>query len=466
MTIIMWFRNDLRIHDNPALATAVQEGDTVIPVFIWNNALLHGNHHASNRNRFLLECLVDLSASMKKLGGELVLRNGAPETVLLELAQSFHADAVYLAADYSPLAIKRDKTVKIALEKASIRFRSFGGRLAVSKLDELHTQAGTPHKVFTPFWRQWQQIGRRELAAVPRHIALPAEINLGGLPALASITIEAELSPDVIPGGETAARARLQHWLSTGVAHYKDTNNKIGIEGTSRLSAYLHFGCLSVREIETMLPDNLGAAAWHRQLAWREFYHYVIYKFPDNSHQPFQARYHDLKWDTNQSLLTAWQTGMTGYPILDAAMRQLTREGWMHNRARLIVGSFLTKDLWLNWQDGETFFMRWLLDGDEANNNGNWQWIASVGVDPAPAFRRLYNPSTQAKNFDPDGSYIRRYVPELKQVPDAYLIEPWTMPAAVQTKSHCLIGKDYPAPVIDHKVARQAALERFRMTKN
>jgi deoxyribodipyrimidine photo-lyase len=210
-----------------------------------------------------------------------------------------------------------------------------------------------------------------------------------------------------------------------------------------------------------MLPDNAGARAWHRQLCWREFYHYVLLNNP-HKEQEFQERYRSLQWDTDKKLLRAWQQGKTGYPAVDAAMRQLLQEGWMHNRARLIVGSFLTKDLWQDWRHGETHFMHWLIDGDEANNNGNWQWIASVGVDPAPVYRRLYNPTTQGQKFDPSGAYIRRYVPELAHVPDKYIFEPWTMPADTQKEAKCHIGQDYPEPIVDHKQARLAALEQYR----
>ena len=207
---------------------------------------------------------------------------------------------------------------------------------------------------------------------------------------------------------------------------------------------------------------NEGADAWHRQLAWREFYHYIIFNFPSNAKQEFQERYRTLDWGHDKTLLTAWQDGQTGYPVVDASMRQLLQQGWMHNRARLIVGSFLTKDLWLDWRHGEQHFMRWLIDGDEANNNGNWQWIASVGVDPAPLFRRMYNPASQQKNYDPNGDYVRTFVPELKDVPDKYLSQPWTMPEAIQIASKCLIGKDYPAPIVDHAKARLEAFEHYR----
>ena len=201
-------------------------------------------------------------------------------------------------------------------------------------------------------------------------------------------------------------------------------------------------------------------------MAWSDFYNYVLFNFPANAKHEFQERYRGkLKWHNNEGHLEAWQQGRTGYPIVDAAMRQLNQEGWMHNRARLIVGSFLTKDLWLDWREGETYFMRMLTDGDEANNNGNWQWIASVGVDPAPVFRRLYNPSSQMKNYDPEGEYIRRYVPELKDVPVKYLGEPWTMSEQQQADAHCVIGIDYPRPIVNHKEAREHALAQYANAK-
>jgi deoxyribodipyrimidine photo-lyase len=281
------------------------------------------------------------------------------------------------------------------------------------------------------------------------------------MPKRIDLTTASDLSPNAMKGGETEGRKRLKKFLEEDIANYHQGNNDMAVNSTSRLSSYLHFGCLSPREIETKLPDNAGARAWHRQLCWREFYNYILLNNPKTD-QEFQERYRALTWPLNKKLLEAWQKGLTGYPAVDAGMRQLLQEGWMHNRARLIVGSFLTKDLWQDWRSGETNFMHWLIDGDKANNNGNWQWIASVGVDPAPVYRRLYNPSTQRDNFDPSGKYVRQYVPELENVPDKYLSQPWTMPAKVQKEVHCIIGEDYPAPIIDHKAARQAALEQYR----
>ncbi|MBC7707853.1 deoxyribodipyrimidine photo-lyase [Polaromonas sp.] len=462
-TVIVWFRNDLRLHDHPALVTATQDADVVIPVFIFNNTLLKDGHSSDNRNRFLLESLTDLKKSLSELGSDLVIRAGSASTELRKLALEVSAEDIYYSADYTPYAIKRDKTVKQALANDDINFRGFPGRLAVSNLNALHTKAGTTHKVFTPFFRNWLEVQRRPVAVLPSKLpAIPDALDVGSIPALETITAKINLSPNVLPGGERAARERLHDFLENDIDDYKQANNVMAVAGTSRLSSYLHFGCISPREIETMLPETDGARAWHRQLAWREFYNYIIFKFPTNADLEFQERYRGLTWDDDPKLLQAWKDGQTGYPIVDASMRQLRAEAWMHNRARLIVGSFLTKDLLLDWRHGEAYFMHLLIDGDEANNNGNWQWIASVGVDPAPVFRRLYNPSLQQKNYDPDGVYVRQFVPELKLVPGEYLAEPWTMPEDVQKTANCIIGTDYPAPVVDHKTARLVALDKYR----
>lgn len=464
-TIIVWFRNDLRISDNPALAAAVQEADQVIPLFIFNDSLLNGKHASSNRNRFLLECLQNLDDTLQNVGGRLFIRRGEAAPVLTELVKQTDATAVYCAADYTPFALHRDKQVKAVLAEAGVALRLFPGRLIVDSFKDLHTKAGSPHKIFTPFYKNWLQLERRKLAPEINALAVPENLEPGMLPELSAITETDLLSPNVLKGGEAAACARFEQYMIDGVHAYHQTNNLIALNATSRLSPYLHFGCLSPLEAEIKLPDGEGPNAWRRQLAWRDFYNYVLFHYPDNAQQEFQTVYRDFPWDYNEAFLTAWQTGKTGYPIVDACMRQLLKEGWMHNRGRLIVGSFLTKDLGLDWRLGEQFFMQMLLDGDEANNNGNWQWIASVGVDPAPVFRRLYNPTSQQANYDPEGAYVRRYVPELINVPDKYLAEPWKMPEDVQAEVGCRIGAEYPAPIVDHKQARTAALAKYRAAK-
>lgn len=460
-TTIVWFRNDLRIHDHPALAKAIAESDAVIPLFIIDDALMNGEAKGSNRNRFLIESLADLRQSLQAIGGDLVIRHGNAVEALQTLVSEQHVDAIYYTADYTPYSIKRDRTIESAFKDSDTTIRGFAGRLIVSSIDKLNTKSGTPHKVFTPFWRNWQTIQRRAIAQKPSSIQLPSSIATGELPKMNDVTNDRDLSCTVLHGGEAAGRKRLHDFLKNDIKQYHDNSNDMAADATSRLSAYLHFGCISPREIETMLPDNKGAASWHRQLCWRDFYHYVLFHHPQKN-QEFQERYREMEWGNDRTLLEAWQQGKTGYPVVDAAMRQLNQEGWMHNRARLIVGSFLVKDLWIDWRLGEAYFMKMLIDGDTANNNGNWQWIASVGVDPAPVFRRLYNPSSQAKNYDPNGEYVYRYVPELKGVPLKYLAEPWTMTTDQQQEYNCVMGKDYPAPIVDHKQARVAALERYR----
>lgn len=458
--IIVWFRSDLRIHDNIALTTATQDAPTIVPVFIFDATITKGKFSSSNRNRFLLESLKDLKESLINIGGDLIIREGNPQKVLLTLAKETNAQRVYYTADYSPLSIKRDTLIEQTLIQEAIETRGFGGKLAVSSVQKLMTKSNTAYKVFTPFWKNWRLVERRVVVAAPEGISLPV-LTVGSLPSIDSLTTNSELSGDVLKGGETEARKRLNAFLNGPINSYHLDNNDMGVDGTSRLSAYLHFGCLSVREIETLLPDSEGAQSWHRQLAWRDFYYYVLFHFP-HPEREFQERYRTYPWQNDEGLFKAWKEGRTGYPVVDAAMRQLKQEGWMHNRARLIVGSFLTKDLGIDWRQGEAHFMRWLIDGDMANNNGNWQWIASVGVDPAPVFRRLYNPSSQRDTYDPDGVFVRKYLPELARVDDKHLSEPWKMSEEAQKNANCVIGIDYPAPIVDHKEARKVALEKYR----
>ena len=298
----------------------------------------------------------------------------------------------------------------------------------------------------------------------PRSLgSLPAGLSKGRLPSLAELGLEQQVA-EPPPGGEAAARERLSRFLRSGVREYGENHDALGRDRTSRLSPYLHFGCLSPREVEARLPRGAGPDAFRRQLGWRDFHHHVLLHHPRNARSEFQERYRGaISWSRAERRFGAWCDGRTGFPLVDAGMRQLQREGWMHNRARLVVGSFLTKDLGIDWRWGERHFMRLLVDGDEANNNGNWQWIASVGTDPQPAFRRIYNPARHQQRYDPDGAYVRRYVPELRDVPDRHLAEPWTMPREVQRACGCVIGTDYPEPIVDHAQARRRALERYRV---
>jgi deoxyribodipyrimidine photo-lyase len=453
MTALLWYRRDLRVADHPALHAALEAG-RVVPVFCLDDRLLHGRHASGPRTQFLLECLRDLDRSLRERGSGLVVRHGRPERELVRLAREVDATAVHASADGGPFAARRD-----------VRVAGVVLHPGLGAVDESpRTKAGRPYTVFTPFHRAWLAAGRRDVLGAPDALpALPSKVRKGRVPALGALGLEQEVA-EPLPGGERAGRARMARFLAGGVRDYADAHDGLDRDGTSRLSAYLHFGCISARELEDSLPRGAGPDAFRRQLCWRDFYQHVLEHFPANARSEFQERYRGgrLRWSYARRRFERWCAGQTGFPLVDAGMRQLLREGWMHNRARLVVGSFLTKDLGIDWRWGERHFMRLLIDGDEANNNGNWQWIASVGVDPQPAFRRIYNPALHMERFDPDGAYVRRYVPELRPVPDRHLPEPWTMPEALQREVGCVIGVDYPAPMVDHAQARREALARYR----
>ncbi|HEY7629264.1 MAG TPA: deoxyribodipyrimidine photo-lyase [Thermoleophilaceae bacterium] len=452
-TAIVWFRRDLRLHDHPPLRAALAEHDRVVPVFVLDRRLLEGRFPSPARASFLHGSLKELGAALRKRGAALIVREGEPAAELLRLAKETNAAAAYWAADVSPFATNRDARVREELGAEGVEVHETEGNFAID-LTELQ-----PYKVFSPYHRAWLKAGRRDVQPAPRKIAIPTNVRRGRLPAFAG----AKLSDPVVQPGEGAARKALTAWLRGGLKDYANTHDDLAA-GSSGLSPYLHFGCISAREVEAKVAQRRGKGPeeFRRQLAWRDFYGQLLLHHPEAARRELQERYRKLEWDSDEELLDAWRDGRTGYPLVDAGMRQLRASGFMHNRARLVVGSFLTKDLHLDWRAGERHFMRHLLDGDEANNNGNWQWIASVGADPAPYFRRLLNPTAQQKRHDPRGDYVRRWVPELAKVPDEHLAEPWKMSDDEQRAAGCVIGRDYPAPVVDHGEERRRAIARYR----
>jgi deoxyribodipyrimidine photo-lyase len=460
---LLWLRRDLRIHDHPALHAALERSDTVVPVFCLDDRLIHGRHRSGPRTQFMLEALADLDRSLRERGSGLVVRRGDPARELVALAEAVGAQEVHACVDAGPFARGRDRATRHALNAAGIRLRGHPGIFVADDLDAIRTGSGGTYTVFTPFHRSWLAASRRPVHPAPAGLPpLPGDLDPGRLPQLSELGLEQEVA-DPAPGGERPGREVAARFLDGLVAGYDDGRDDLGDERASRLSPYLHFGCVSPRELESRLAEGDGAEAFRRQLCWRDFYAHVLRGFPTNAGSEHQPRYRDrIEWSRDADLFEAWCKGRTGFPLVDAGMRQLRAEGWMHNRARLVVGSFLTKDLGIDWRWGERFFMRLLLDGDEASNNGNWQWIASVGVDPQPVSRRIFNPARQQARFDPEGRYVRRYVPELRGVPDDHLAEPWMMPDAVQREARCVIGHDYPAPVVDHAQARREAIDRFR----
>jgi deoxyribodipyrimidine photo-lyase len=452
-TAIVWFRRDLRVHDHPALTAAHREADRVVPVFVLDPRLLDaGRFPSANRAWFLLESLRELREALRERGGELFVREGRPEEVLAALVEETGAEAVHFASDVSPFAMARDKRVDAAVPTV----RHPGN--FVADVGVPRTSGGGPFAVFSPFHRRWAQLGRREVHGAPRSLAVPSGLAAGRIPAA-----PAPEASDPFPPGEAAGRERLRRFLAGDVEHYAGRHDRLA-GGTSALSPYLHFGCVSARETEerARAKGGEGADAFVRQLAWRDFYAHVLLHHPRNARHAYKPQFDELDWADDADALDAWREGRTGFPVVDAGMRQLLAMGWMHNRARLITASFLTKDLHIDWREGERHFMRHLLCGDEAQNNGNWQWITSIGVDPAPYFRRMYNPMTQQMRHDPDGTYVRRWCPELADVPLEHLAAPWEMSEAQQEAAGCVIGRDYPAPVVDHKAERERAMERYR----
>lgn len=458
MTSVLWYRRDLRLHDLPALAGAIEEGP-VAPLFVFDDRLLHGRWPSPNRAAFLIESLNALDSALQAHGNRLHIRHGDPAREVPAFAQECKAKHVFVSRDYSPYARARDRAVGSALGTAGIQFHPRRGTL-VHEPEDVRTGEGQPFSVFSPFFRRWQTIERRPPLPSPADIPAVGNLATGAIPSLDSLQ-PGNVSPQILPAGEASAQERLRRWAESGVASYTDERDDLAAEGTSRLSQDLKWGLLSpVQILAAVDRATSDSAKFVSEVAWREFYYHVLWHNPRVLREPFQRQFASLEWDEPGERLEAWKQGHTGYPVIDAAMRQLLATGYMHNRARMIVASFLTKDLHLDWRLGEAHFMEHLVDGDVANNNGGWQWAASTGTDPQPYFR-IFNPWLQSRRYDPDGAYIRRWVPELAEVPGRFIHEPSTMSPMEQTAASCVIGRDYPAPIVDHATERDVALRRY-----
>ncbi len=454
---VVWFRRDLRVDDHPALAGAADRGP-VVCVWIADPVLLGRRHHrAPARRAFLRAGLDALDAELRDRGGSLVTRTGDPARVLPDIAAQAGADAVAWTREISPYGRARDARVVGALTARGVDVLEYEGDL-VARLEDIPGPAGTGYQVFAPFFRVWSVI------AVSRHLPAPRALDgpILGSDGLAVLGTGASL----LPAGPAAARAALVSFLRDGHAdRYETARDRPALDGTSRLSAYLRFGMCTDAQIGRALglPGELsrGRAAFWRQIAWREFYHHHLARHPHVARQALRGPLRDIAWSNDAASLATWRAGKTGYPLVDAGMRQLAGEGWMHNRVRMVAASFLVKDLLVDWRRGETVFMQGLIDGDPANNNGGWQWTAGTGTDAAPYYR-VVNPVLQGRKFDPEGTYIRRWVPELRAVPRRFIHEPWRMDDDAQRAAGCIIGADYPAPIVDHHVQREIALARYR----
>ncbi len=466
MTIIHWFRRDLRVADNTALSAAARDGDRVVPVFILDDHYARDPSVGPARFRFLRTSLEELEHDLARIGGRLILRRGPAARALPALLDETGAGAVYANAEIGPYPQKRDAEAAAAVEAAGGRFRSFDDALLVAP-DAIATNAGDPYTIFTPFSKKWMAAEKRGPCPPPATLATPP------LPGVALSKIEAwrNLPPDPASprGGAAAAQTLLGRFVAAAAPRYAEDRDRPDREGTSRLSPHLHFGTISPRTVRAAAEDAWRQAApadrdpirrYILELAWREFYHHVLFHFPRVATESFRPEFERLAWKDSPGALDAWKRGRTGYPFVDAAMRELETTHWMHNRARMVAASFLTKDLHVHWKEGERWFEHELADADLANNNGGWQWVAGTGTDAAPYFR-IFHPVLQSRKLDPEGRYIRRFVPELARAPLEKIHEPWTMTAEEQKASGCRIGVDYPARIVDHARERPVALAMF-----
>ena len=441
---IMWFRRDLRLADNPALLAAASAGLPVVPLYVIDPVLFGGS--GAPRAAFLVASLRELAASM---GEALVVRHGAPCEVVSAVAAEVGASQVFAAEDFGPYGARRDRSVASQLTAHGRELRLIGSSYAVPP-GRVRKDDGRPYSVFTPFSRSWRAVGW------PAPVAA-AEVDWLGGPAVRSdgLPVAPEVSCALPSAGERAAHERLDEFVGSDLDAYAEQRDRPDLAGTSSLSPYLRWGALHPRQALAHLGDSKAHTVFRNELAWREFYADVLHDHPLSAWHDLQPKLSAMTTDDGPVALerfAAWCAGRTGYPIVDAGMRQLAATGWMHNRVRMIVASFLVKDLHLPWQWGARFFMDHLVDGDLASNNHGWQWTAGTGTDAAPYFR-IFNPVLQAERYDPDGAYVRRWVPELAHVPRRDLHAPWT------ARSGSPLG--YEAPIVDHATERDEALRRF-----
>ncbi|MCT7991475.1 FAD-binding domain-containing protein [Laspinema olomoucense] len=455
--ILFWHRRDLRITDNIGLATAFEKSRKLVGVFCLDPNILNGADIAPARVKYMLGCLAELQENYAKIGSQLFILFDEPTQAIARLATALQAKFVYWNLDIEPYSQDRDKAVREALKEQGIVVETFWDQL-LHFPGEICSNTGNPYTIYTPFWKNWiRQIKAEPVPGLDTAISLTeAEQeqakNAGAvaLPTLKDLGLSWD-NPLMLEPGESAARSQLEEFSDRTIYDYDEQRNFPAVPGTSLLSAALKFGAIGIRTVwnatlnaaEQCRSDETrkGVQTWQQELAWREFYQQALYHFPELATGPYREAWKDFPWENNEDLFQAWCEGQTGYPIVDAAMRQMNETGWMHNRCRMIVASFLTKDLIINWQWGEQYFMQKLYDGDLAANNGGWQWSASSGMDPKPL--RIFNPATQTQKFDPEGDYIREWVPELRSLETETLISGKILP--LERKS-C----GYPTPIVNH----------------
>ncbi|MER5402818.1 deoxyribodipyrimidine photo-lyase [Streptomyces sp. NPDC002599] len=442
MTVsIVLFTSDLRLHDHPPLRAALDGADAVVPLFVRDEAVAGAGFTAPNRMAFLADCLTDLDAGLRDRGGRLVVRSGDVAAEVAKAAAETDADAVHVAAGVSAYAQRREERLRAALETRGRRLHVHEAVVTALAPGAVTPAASDHFAVFTPYHRRWARQPLRDPVAAPRSVRVPDGVGSEAIPSRPDVS---GVSEGLARGGETEARKRLTAWLRDGIGAYEDRHDDLPGDATSRLSPHLHFGTLSPVELvhRARGAGGPGAEAFVRQLAWRDFHHQVLAARPDASAADYRPR-HD-RWRSGaeaQEDVEAWREGRTGYPVVDAAMRQLRHEGWMHNRGRLLTASFLVKTLYVDWRVGARHFLDLLVDGDVADNQLNWQWMAGTGTDSRP--NRVLNPLTQARRYDPEGVYVRRWVPELAGIAGRAVHEPWKL------QDLDPVARDYPDPIVD-----------------
>lgn len=473
---LVWFRQDLRLKDNPALAAALARGGPVIPVYISDDAG-EGRWPMGGASRWWLHhALASLDASLRERGARLGLARGNSAQVLQQWLKATGAGAVYWNRRYEPAVVARDSEIKSSLQAAGVDAKSFNASL----LFEPHTvqnRQGRPFQVFTPFWKHCltQPVSAPVKVEAGKWTApspWPRSLELEQLGLLPTIPWDAGFAKCWQPG-EAGAAARLRRFVAQAMSAYSDTRNLPDRDGTSMLSPWLHFGEMGPRQIWAavaeegksagVFPPGEGARVFLSEVGWREFAHHLLFHFPHTPERPLRADFEKFPWreDPNGMLLRAWQKGRTGYPIVDAGMRQLWHTGWMHNRVRMVVASFLVKHLRLSWTHGAAWFWDTLVDADLASNTLGWQWTAGCGADAAPYFR-VFAPVLQGKKFDAQGDYVRRWVPELAGLPVEFIHAPWEAPPHVLARAKVELGRNYPRPIVQHETARDEALAAFK----
>lgn len=473
---ILWFRRDLRLADNLALAQAVSKQVPVVPLFIWAPDEDGAWSPGGASRVWLHRALEALQQDLESCGAKLIIKTGASARVLLEIASATGASIVYFNECFEPAARARDASVSEALNKSGISVETFNSSLLFHPR-RIQTKEGNPYKVFTPFWRLCQLAPEPDEPLVPpRRIISPAElppsVPLQSLKLLPSIHWDDGIKSAWTAGSSGALR-QLEHFLDGTIVSYGTDRDRPDRDGVSRLSPYLHSGEISARQIWHAVKERTATirstaqqesvATYLKELGWREFAYHLLYHFPHTESQPLHKQFERFPWRDDTEEIQRWQKGLTGFPIVDAGMRQLWTLGWMHNRVRMIVASFLVKDLLISWQSGARWFWDTLVDADLASNTLGWQWAAGCGADAAPYFR-IFNPVTQSQKFDPNGKYIKEWVPELKDVPASAIHSPWTAAKELE-RVGVTLGKTYPYPMVDHAIARKRALDALSAIK-